>query len=148
MAIAALISVVFLTTGADAASYPQHITDPKQNYTITGNDVMLHSLVGDIKIPMPDYVKAELRERSLKIKKRRVARQAWFGRNAFSRHNLGWGFGDFFECSEQAQIALSPYTENHRYWEAFFKRNSVNNTIAVSTRITLLCTRCVQSAPI
>lgn len=130
----ALISVVLLATGfgVDAASAPQHITDPKQNYTISGDNVVLHSLVGDIKIPMPDFVKAELRrERNAKIKPRRVTRQLF--RPNFSRYNLGWAFADFFECNEQAQIALSPYTENHRYWEAFFKRNSVNNTLAVST---------------
>lgn len=132
-AILALISVVLLTTGTDASSYPQHITDPKQNYTIAGDKVMLHSLVGDIAIPMPDFVKSELRKRSnSKLKHRRVTRQSWFGPSRGSRYNLGWAFADFFECNEQAQIALSPYTENHRYWEAFFKRNSVNNTLSVS----------------
>lgn len=40
--------------------------------------------------------------------------------------------GDFFECSEQAQIALSTHSESFRYWESFFKRNSLNDTIAVS----------------
>ena len=136
MAILALLSVVLLTTGANAASAPQHITDPKQNYTISGDSVMLHSLIGDIRIPMPDSVKAMLREgNNNKIKKRRTRQVSFLGRPNFQRYNLGWAFADFFECNEQAQIALSPYTENHRYWEAFFKRNSVNNTLAVSILI-------------
>lgn len=137
MANLALISIVLLATGfgAEAASAPTHITDPKMNYTIRDDFVVLHSLVGDINIKMPDDVRAELRgEANSKIKKRRVARQVF--RPGFSRYNLGWGFADFFECNEQAQIALSPYTENHRYWEAFFKRNSVNNTLAVSISVT------------
>lgn len=42
---------------------------------------------------------------------------------------------DFFECNEQAEIATSPYTENYRNWEAFFKRNLINDTIAVSMNL-------------
>jgi len=38
---------------------------------------------------------------------------------------------DFFECNEQAQLALSTHSENYRNWEAFFKRNSIDDTMAV-----------------
>ena len=136
LAIISIIVVLTTTSVNSAFAATDHITDPKQNYTITGNNVILHSLVGDIKIPMPDYVKAELRkELNSKTKLRRVTRQLFAPRQL--RIGYGWAFADFFECNEQAQIALSAYSENHRYWEAFFKRNSVNNTLAVSFKLIL-----------
>jgi len=114
----------------------KHITDPKMNYTIKGDNVILHSLIGDIKIPMPLDVKAAYRasrEDSVKNSRRRISRQArFFSPNSNINYNIDpMVFPDFFECNEQAQIALSPYSENHRYWEAFFKRNSINNTLSV-----------------
>lgn len=130
----AIISIIILLTTnlSSASAAMKHITDPKQNYTISGDNVILHSIVGDIKIPIPDHIKAALRERNSKNKKRRISRQVPYNPNPNINYNFIYGFPDFFECNEQAQIALSAYSENHRYWEAFFKRNSINNTLAVS----------------
>lgn len=136
MAYLAIIAVILLSlfTKINATdSLPKHITDPKMNYTIKGDDVILHSYIGDIKIPMPAYVKASLRsEKNSKIVKKRVTRQIGFIPSRNINYNINpFAFPDFFECNEQAQIALSAYSDNHRYWEAFFKRNSINDTIAV-----------------
>lgn len=132
----AILFIIQLTSNLSAVDASpgqlQHITDPKMNYTIKGDDVILHSLIGDIKIPMPDYAKASLRRENSKTKRRRVVRQL-FRQNPNINYNINpYYFPDFFECNEQAQIALSTYSENHRYWEAFFKRNTINDTMAVS----------------
>lgn len=140
----AIISIIVLlgAKSINAAAAMHHITDPKMNYTISGNDVILHSLVGDIKIPIPAYARSELRkEKTTKLGHKRVPRQSPFQPNPYINYYTGV-FPDFFECNEQAQIALSAYSDNHRYWEAFFKRNSINNTLAVSIfeiRFLILC---------
>lgn len=136
MATLVILSLVLLklsTTNAVAISNEKSINDVQEkNYTISGDYVILHSLIGDINVPIPEEIKTELNDRKLKNNtngEKLFERLTLYGDsndiNMYSKM-----FVDFVECRDQAQIAL--YTgENYRNWEAFFKRNKITDTMAV-----------------
>lgn len=136
MATLAILSVILFTSSkvnALAISNEKAVDDVQgTNYTIKDDAVILHSLFGDIEIPMPDDVKA--------VHNDRKAANNQNGEKLFERLTLFGNsenairsktYADFFECNEQAQVTLSVHSDNHRLWEAFFKRNSVSDTMAV-----------------
>lgn len=135
MASSVILAIVLLTsstTNALAFSNEKNIVDvQKSNYTIRGDDVILHSLVGDIKIPIPEEIKAELNDRSQNEEKR-FERLTLYSNSQADNNIHSKTFADFFQCNEEAEVALSVHSENYRNWEAFFKRNSISDTIAVS----------------
>lgn len=131
--LAILSMVLFTSTTTNALAIPNdetaNITDvdllnTHSHYKIKDNAVILDTLFGQIRIPIPDGVKAQQNSKLM-------TRQGFFD-------NVHSNAADFFECNEQAQIALSTHSENYRNWEAFFKRNSVNDTFAVSMRFEFL----------
>lgn len=135
MATLVILSIVLLpSTMTNALAIPNEnsVSDVEllnvqhTNYTIKDDSVVLHSIVGPIEIPIPDKVKSELSKKQTSENLRLFPNSN--GYDTIHSNEVA----DFFECNEQAQIALSTHTENFRYWEAFFKRNSVENTMAVS----------------
>jgi hypothetical protein len=90
-----------------------------KNLTVRDGFVVLHSFVGDLKVPIPA-------PKELELTHGRVRRDLYSHGPMYLRD-----MADFFSCSEQAQYALSPFADNHRNWEAFFKRNHINNTLTV-----------------
>lgn len=92
----------------------------EKNLTVRDGFVVLHSFVGDLKVPIPA-------PKELELTHGRVRRDLYSHGPMYLRD-----MADFFSCSEQAQYALSPFGDNHRNWEAFFKRNHINNTLTVS----------------
>lgn len=141
MAILVILSMVLFTsttTNALVISNENNITDvdldvQHTHYTIKDDIVLLHSLVGHIGIPIPENVQAELNELRVENKQnQKLERLSAFPNRNINDNGHSNAYADFFECNEQAQIALSTHSENYRYWEAFFKRNTVDDTIAVS----------------
>lgn len=130
MATLAALVVFLLTTNALDISSEIIIDDVQEaNYTIGNNSVVLHTVIGDIDIPMPEEVKAELTRRN---EDKRSEKLTLYNHNGNMGNGHSDAANDFFECSEQAQFALSVHSEHYRYWEAFFKRNSISDTVAVS----------------
>lgn len=146
MATLAILSIVLLPstmTNALAISNENNFSDvdlldvQRTNYTIKDDNVILHSIFGQIEIPIPDKIKSELNKaEEQKSGKLRVFSNSMTYDNINSKE-----VADFFQCNEQAQVALSPHSENYRYWEAFFKRNSIDDTTAVSKSFFLLINR-------
>lgn len=138
MATLVILSIVLFisTTNALVISNEKNINDIQEtNYTIRDDVVILHSLVGDIKIPIPEEIKAELNDRRVENsqnEEKPFERLTLFSNSKVDDNIHSNTFADFFECNEQAQVALSVHSENYRNWEAFFKRNSISDTIAVS----------------
>lgn len=141
MATLAILLTVLLTsstTNALAISNEKNINDMQEtNYTIRDDVVILHSLVGEIQIPIPEEIKAELNKRkaeNIQNQEKRFERLTFFG-NSRMDDNIHSNTADFFECNEQAEVALSVHSENYRNWEAFFKRHSITDTMAVSNTL-------------
>lgn len=139
MATLAILSIVLLTsstTNALAISNENDITDVQgKNYTIRDNFVILQSVVGEVKIPIPEEIQAELNDRRVqnsRNEEKRFEKLTLFGKSRVDDNVHSNTFADFFECNEQAEVALSVHSDNYRNWEAFFKRNSISDTIAVS----------------
>lgn len=139
MATLVILSIALFTsstTNALAISNEKNINDMQEtNYTIRDDFVILHSLVGDIKIPIPEEIKAELNHSRVENSQNgeKLFEKLTLYSNSKVDDNIHSNtFADFFECNEQAQVALSVHSENYRNWEAFFKRNSISDTIAVS----------------
>jgi hypothetical protein len=139
MGILSIILISSTTTNALTFSNEKNITDvdldvQNSHYTIRDNNVILQSLFGQIEIPIPETVQAEIN--AFKAENNQTKQNQKLARlSAYNNGNLNNihsnEFADFFECNEQAQIALSAHSENYRYWEAFFKRNTIDDTIAV-----------------
>lgn len=128
MAILAVL-VVALFTSSTTNALDSSNDAQKTNYTIGNGTVILHSFIGDVNIPIPPEIQAELEGRVHQNNEERSGKLTLIGNND-NIHSKG--FADFFECNEQAQLALSVHSENFRNWEAFFKRNSISDTVAVS----------------
>lgn len=135
MATLVILSIVLFTSTTNALAISNEknsINDVQEtNYTISDNVVILHSLVGDIKIPIPEEIKEELNDRKQNAGKQ-FEKLTLYSNSHVNDNIHSNTFADFFECNEQAQVALSVHSENYRNWEAFFKRNSISDTIAVS----------------
>lgn len=112
------------TTNALAISNGTNSDGQAKNYTIEGDFVVLHTLVGDMKIAIPEDVKAL---RNQKNEGKQFERLVEFGSHRPDSNREA----DFFYCTEEAQLALSGHSESYRHWEAFFKRHSVSDTMAV-----------------
>lgn len=130
MANLAIMTIVLTSFATNALALSD---DAKEtNYTIRGDDVILNSFLGDIKIPIPEEIRKELNDRRVANNQngdKKFERLMLFGDDE-AVHSKN--FADFFECNEQAQVALSVHSENYRNWEAFFKRNTISDTLAVS----------------
>ncbi|KAJ6639469.1 hypothetical protein Bhyg_12214, partial [Pseudolycoriella hygida] len=130
-------TVLFTSHGTNALAieFETNITVSKDsNLTIRDNAVVLHSLVGDINITIPEEVLEELnnaRRRNTQNGDRRFERLTLFGSNNMDDNFRSKAFKNFFECSEEAQWTLSKHSENNRYWVAFFLRNTLDDTSAV-----------------
>ena len=94
----------------------------EKNLTVENGYVVIPSLIGNVLLPVPP-------SNELQLTHGRVKRDLYSHSPFYVRD-----MADFFSCSEQAQYALSPFGDNARNWDAFFKRNSINNTMAVSTQ--------------
>lgn len=132
----AVLSVVLFTSTANALSISNEndINNGQQekNYTIKDGFVILQSLFGEIKVPIPEDIKAEMNRQ--KNDGKEFERMTLFGEGGRLQdyHHVSDGQADFFKCTQEAQqTALSVYSENYRNWEAFFYRNSLSNTMTV-----------------
>lgn len=134
--LAILLIAIFTssTTNALAISNEKDIIEVQgTNYTIRDNFVILHSVVGEVKVPIPDEIQAELnRFENSRNEEKRFEKLTLFGHSRVDDNVHSNTFADFFECNEQAEVALSVHSDNYRNWEAFFKRNSISDTMAVS----------------
>lgn len=97
-----------------------------RNYNVTEDAVVMKSLFGDVVIPIPEDVKAEIKSRNNPDK--RFEKLVTYGseQGYSNRHR------DLFSCMDEADVAISPLTDSYRSWEPFFKRNKFDDTVAVS----------------
>lgn len=134
MTVLVMLSIAFLHTTSTvnglALSNEGNNNDVQAtNYTIGQDAVIMHSLLGDIQIPIPEDIKAELNRR--KNEGKTFERLTLFGESEFNHNYPSSRQNDFFECMEKSNAVLAAHTESYQSWSIFFKRNKFSDTMAV-----------------